>query len=186
MHDAWCQTCGYWMEWRSAEWASSLLQLPRPSQERRDRDAWVSRLLAEGESPHVVGMLAAVLVHRKGYGSLWRYVTARARHTPTRQPDKAGNPRTYETPEVYVEKYSPEDHRIFFLLVLEELSNKCREAMMANDQDLAARGGWRPLNPPPMSTTEETRACEGEIHKEATNRHQEVVGGWAPSLRRAV
>ena len=186
MHEAWCQTCGHWMEWKSAEWASLVLKLPQPSQERKDRDAWISRLLAEGESPHTVAMIAAVLVHRKGYGTLWRYVTDRAWCTPTPQPDKAGNPRTYATPEVYVEKYAPEDHRILFLLVLEELSNKCREAMMANDQDIAARGVWCPPSPPPMSTVEETRACEEEIHKEATSRHQEVVGGWAPSLRRAV
>ena len=89
-------------------------------------------------------------------------------------------------PEVYVDKYAPEDHRIFFLLVLEELSNKCREAMMTNDQDIAARGGWRPPSPPPMSTAEETRDREKEIRREARSRHQEVVGGWAPSLRRAV
>ena len=89
-------------------------------------------------------------------------------------------------PEVYVEKYAPEDHRIFFLLVLEELSNKCREAMMTNDQDIAARGGWRPPSPPPMSTVEQTRDREEEIRNEARSRHQEVVGGWAPSLRRAV
>ena len=89
-------------------------------------------------------------------------------------------------PEVFVDKYAPEDHRIFFLLVLEELSNKCREATMINDQDIAARGGWRPPRPPPMATVEETRDREGEICDEARSRHQKVVRGWAPSLRSAV
>ena len=74
----------------------------------------------------------------------------------------------------------------FFLLVMEELTNKCREAIMTNDQDIAARGGWRPPSPPPMSTAEETRDREKEIRREARSRHQVVVGGWAPSLRRAV
>ena len=136
--------------------------------------------------PQVVATIATVLVHRKGFGTLWRYVADRARFTPAPLPDKSGKARKYAMPEVYVDKYAPEDHRIFFLLVLEELSNKCREAMMTNDQDIAARGGWRPPSPPPMSTVEETRDREKEIRSEARSRHQEVVGGWAPSLRRAV
>ena len=186
VHEAWCEHCRHWMEWKSAEWAAATLQLSQPSQERKDRDAWVRELLLEGSPPHVVSMIATVLVHRKGFGTLWRYVADRARVTPAPPADEAGNAKYYKTPEVYVEKYTPEDHRIFFLLVMEELSSKCREAIMTNDQDIAARGGWSPPSPPPMSTEDEARRRKEEICMEARSRQQEVVGGWAPSLHRGV
>ena len=86
--------------------------------------------------------------------------------------------------EVYVDKYSYIEHRIFFLLVLEELASKCREAMMAHDQDLTARGGWLPLRPPPMSSVQDAVVQEEEILEEASARQQAVVSDWAPSLRK--
>ena len=155
-----------------------------PSEERKAKDRWLHAIQALDQGPWEVAIMATTLVHRKGFGSLWRYVASRARQQPRPPPDPRGGVREYDTPEVYVDQYSPREHRIFFLLVLEELANKRREAMLAHDQDLAARGGWIPLRPPPMSSNLDVAAAEEHLREEAAATRQDTVGEWAPSLRR--
>ena len=156
-----------------------------PSEERKAKDRWLHAIQAlDHEGPYEAASIANALVHRKGYGSLWRYVASRAREDPKPPRDSNGGVREFDTPEVFVNRYSPREHRIFLLLVLEELANKRREAILAHDQDIAARGGWTPLRPPPMSSVPETEAVVEQLYQEAATVRQATVSEWAPSLRR--
>ena len=124
--------------------------------------------------------LANVLVHRKGFASLWSYVASKSTNVPVPPRTEGGEQGRYPAPEMYVEKYTPTEWSIFYLLVLEELANKCREALMMHDQDLTARGSWTPLPSPSSMGT----GLHEEATQEANERHQVVAAQWAPSLRR--
>ena len=184
VHEAYCDKCHSWMEWRSATWATEVLDMPPPTAERKARDAWIYNIQAKGRGPHEPAIIANTLVHRKGYGSLWSYVASRAKQAPRPTRAPGGPALDYETPEVFVEQYSPREHHIFLLLVLEELGNKRREAMLAHDQDIAARGGWMPTPPPPSSSASDPAAVELGLRSEAAAARHVTVGEWAPSLCR--
>ena len=173
------------MEWRSAAWAHEVLKVSTPSDARRAKDDWLHAALAlDHEGPYEAAAIANTLVHRKGYGSLWRYVASRAKHAPRPPRTLDGGVREFDATEVVVNRYSPREHRIFLLLVLEELANKRREAILAHDQDIAARGGWTPLRPPPMSSVPDTEAVVNQLYVEAAAVQQTTVREWAPSLRK--
>ena len=185
VHEAYCDKCHSWMEWKSATWAAEVLRRSAPSEQRKAKDRWLRSVQAlDHEGPYEAANIANTLVHRKGYGSLWRYVASRAKEDPKPPRDSDGGVREFDTPEVFVNRYSPRVHRIFLLLVLEELANKRREAILAHDQDIAARGGWTPLRPPPMSSGPETDAVLAQLYEEAAAVQQTTAGEWAPSLCR--